>query len=99
MTMSKVGNDIIKGLEQALAHARGDDGDVVVHEVKLDDIDVKGIRKTLNITQDELAILLGVSASGLRKWEQGQRHPRGAARTLLKIMEKEPEAVLRAVAS
>ncbi len=96
--MSKVGNDLVKGLEQALAHARGDDVDVIVHEVRLDDIDVKGIRKSLNVTQDELAILLGVSTSGLRKWEQGQRHPRGAARTLLKIMEREPEAVLRAMA-
>ncbi|MEM7637065.1 MAG: helix-turn-helix domain-containing protein [Pseudomonadota bacterium] len=99
MTMSKVGNDIIKGLEQALAHTRGEDIGSVVHEVKLDDIDVKSIRKTLDVTQDELATLLGVSTSGLRKWEQGQRHPRGAARTLLKIMEKEPEAVLRAVGS
>jgi putative transcriptional regulator len=42
-----------------------------------------------------MAQFLGTSLSGYRKWEQGQRQPSGAARTLLRVMEKEPEAVLR----
>ena len=95
--MSKIGDDIILGMQQALAHARGENDGVVVHEVNLESLNIKGIRKTLKLTQDELAFMMGVSTSGLRKWEQGQRHPRGAARTLLRIMEREPEAVLRAV--
>jgi putative transcriptional regulator len=33
----------------------------------------------------------------LRKWEQGQRSPTGAAKTLLKIIEREPRAVVRAL--
>jgi putative transcriptional regulator len=33
----------------------------------------------------------------LRKWEQGQRQPHGAALTLLNIMDREPEAVIRAI--
>lgn len=32
-----------------------------------------------------------------RRREQGKRQPSGAARTLLRIMEREPEAVLRAL--
>ena len=95
--MSKVGQDIIRGMQEALAHARDERDDLIIHEVELDNIDIKTIRKNLKLTQSELAFMMGVSASGLRKWEQGQRQPRGAARTLLRIMEKEPEAVLRAV--
>lgn len=35
--------------------------------------------------------------STVRSWEQGQRQPSGAARTLLKVIEREPEAVKRAL--
>ena len=59
---------------------------------------MKRIRAGLQLNQEEMATLMGVSASGYRKWEQGQRAPTGAARTLLKVMEREPEAVMRAVA-
>ena len=48
-----------------------------------------------------MAVALGTSPSGYRKrkWEQGQRRPSGAARTLLRVMDKEPEAVLRVLSS
>jgi len=55
----------------------------------------------MNAVSDDIlegmANLLGVSVSGYRKWEQGQARPSGAARTLLKVMEREPEAVLKAL--
>ena len=35
--------------------------------------------------------------STLQKWEQGERDPDGASHTLLRVMEKEPEAVKRAL--
>ena len=44
-----------------------------------------------------MALLLGTSVSGYRKWEQRVRQPSGAARTLLRVMEREPDAVLRAL--
>ena len=62
-------------------------------------MDAKAIRRKLQLTQDEMATVLGTSPSGYRKWEQGARQPSGAARTLLRIMEREPEAVLRALAA
>jgi putative transcriptional regulator len=49
------------------------------------------------LSQDQFADAFGVSASTLRKWEQGQRSPTGAAKTLLKIIECEPKAVVRAL--
>ena len=57
--------------------------------------DIQNARKQLGLSQDQFADAFGVSASTLRKWEQGQRAPTGAAKTLLKIIEREPKAVLK----
>ncbi len=54
-------------------------------------------RAKVGMTQAEFAKLLGVSVRTLQDWEQGRREPSGAAKTLLKIAEQNPEAV-RAVA-
>lgn len=93
--MSDIGDDLIQALGEAVAHAKGE-GEGIEHDIEAPD--VKRIRAGLQLNQEEMATLMGVSASGYRKWEQGQRAPTGAARTLLKVMEREPEAVMRAVA-
>jgi putative transcriptional regulator len=38
-----------------------------------------------------------MSLSGYRKWEQGQRRVSGPAETLLRLIQKEPDAVKRAL--
>jgi len=55
-------------------------------------------RHAVGCTQAEFAALLGVSVRTLQEWEQGRREPTGAARTLLRIAIKSPEA-LRALAA
>ena len=62
-----------------------------------DEIDVAEIRKRFGLSQDKFAQLLGISSSTLRNWEQGRRKPEGAARVLLRVAAKHPEAVLDAV--
>lgn len=49
------------------------------------------------LSQADFATALGVSKRTLEQWEQGRRQPSGAARTLLRIVERHPE-VLRDVA-
>lgn len=95
--MSKFGDELIQGLKEALAHAKGEDVPGIIHHVDVETVDAKAVRVKLKLTQDRMATLLGTSTSGYRKWEQGQRVPSGAARTLLKVMDKEPAAVLRAL--
>jgi len=85
------------GLEEALAHVRGEETGIRVQRVAAPDIQVKSIRKKLGLTQEQMAALLGTSKSGYQKWEQGKRCPRGAALMLLKVADKEPDAVLRAL--
>lgn len=53
-------------------------------------------RLKLGVSQSAFAQLLGVSVRTLQEWEQGRREPSGAARTLLKIALKSPEAIMQA---
>ena len=96
--MTKFGADLIQAMSEALAHAQGKDvPGMQVHGVDIGTVDAKAIRKKLDLTQDQMATVLGTSPSGYKKWEQGKRQPSGAAHTLLRIIEREPEAVLRAL--
>ena len=62
-------------------------------------IDVRRIRTRLGLSQEAFAQTYGFALSAVRDWEQGRRRPERSARVLLKIVEKEPEAVTRALAS
>jgi len=59
--------------------------------------DIKSIRKKLEKSQAEFALMIGVSVSTLQNWEQGRRQPEGPARALLKIASENPEAVAQAL--
>ena len=90
--MSTLGNDLIRSLNEALAHARGE-GHAVVHAP----VTPREVRKQAKLTQAQMAPLMGMSLSGYRKWEQGTRRVSGPAATLLRVVEREPEAVKRAL--
>ena len=53
-------------------------------------------RARSGMSRQRFAELLGVSPRTLQEWEQGRRHPSGAARSLLAIAARRPE-VLREV--
>ena len=55
--------------------------------------DVPHIRKTLGLSQEQFASLMGVSVGTLRNWEQARREPHGAARSLLLVASSDPAAV------
>jgi putative transcriptional regulator len=45
------------------------------------------------LSQAQFASLLGVSTRTLKEWEQGRREPSGAAKTLLRVVERHPEVL------
>ncbi len=59
--------------------------------------DVKAIRETLKLTQQQFAALMGISTRTLQNWEQGRRAPEGPARVLLMVAARNPQAVLDVV--
>ncbi|MBZ0140732.1 MAG: type II toxin-antitoxin system MqsA family antitoxin [Pseudorhodoplanes sp.] len=61
-------------------------------------VDVKKIRKRLGLSQQGFAATYGFALSAVRDWEQGRRQPERSARILLRIVEREPDAVTRALA-
>lgn len=95
--MSKLGGELVESMAEALAHAKGKRTGVRTHRVVVKPDEIQKARKRLGLSQDQFADAFGVSASTLRKWEQGQRSPTGAAKTLLKIIDREPKAVVRAL--
>ncbi len=92
--MSTFGDDLIQSLNEALAHAKGD-GPAILHAP----VTPREVREHANLTQAQMAPLMGMSLSGYRKWEQGTRRVSGPAATLLRVIEREPEAVKRALLS
>ena len=92
--MNTFGADLIRSLEEALAHAKGE-GPTIVHG----SLTPREVRKQVKLTQAQMAPLMGMSLSGYRKWEQGARRVSGPAATLLRVIQKEPEAVRRALSS
>jgi putative transcriptional regulator len=59
--------------------------------------DIQAIRKKLKKSQDEFALMIGVSVATLRNWEQGRRQPHGPAKALLEVAAKNPKAVEKAL--
>lgn len=55
------------------------------------------VRKRLGLSQAEFSRRINVSLDTIRNWEQGKRSPTGAAKALLKVIDKAPEAALAAL--
>ena len=56
------------------------------------------VRRRLGFSQAEFAARIDVSLETIRNWEQGKRTPTGAAKTLLKLLDRTPEAAMAALA-
>jgi putative transcriptional regulator len=94
--MGKAFDSIRQAWREAIAHQRGKAKGVRLYEPV--DIDVQALRKRIGLTQEEFAAKFGISLSTLRHWERGDRKPHGPALVLLRIIEKNDRAVLRALA-
>lgn len=93
------GRKIINGLQEAIGHAEGNTSLARLRVVRVpEQVDVKAIRQSLNMSQAEFARRFGFSIDSLQNWEQGRRFPDGHARTLLRVIEKHPEIVEDALA-
>jgi putative transcriptional regulator len=58
---------------------------------------VRAVRERLKLTQGEFAKRFGLSERTIQEWEQGRAEPEGPARILLRVIDREPRAVERAL--
>jgi DNA-binding transcriptional regulator YiaG len=65
--------------------------------VGLTEIDTARIRKKINMSQSQFAAYFGVSVRTVQEWEQGRVVPSRSARAFLTVIDREPEAVRRAL--
>ena len=92
--MNTLGKDLVQSLNEVLAHVKGE-GSAIVHTP----LTPRKVREQVKLTQAQMASLMGMRLSGYRKWEQGTRRVSGPAAMLLRGIQKEPEAVRRALSS
>jgi putative transcriptional regulator len=95
---SALSRRLVAGLDDALAHARGQ-LELPSYTVTVPErVDVAKLRHRLGLSQAAFARTFGLDVTALHAWEQGRRRPDRAARVLLAVIAKEPQAVLRALA-
>jgi putative transcriptional regulator len=89
------GESLLEGLQEAAAWKRG--------ETVLETIDVnpmppervRAIRRKVAKSARDFEQRFGIPAATLSNWEQGRRIPDPAAQVLLRVIERDPDAVLR----
>lgn len=79
--------------EEIQAHIAEDEKEAMLDAAKF----ARRVRKRLGLSQTEFSARIEVSVETIRNWEQGRRSPTGAAKTLLKILDRVPEASLSAL--
>jgi len=96
---SAVGNDIVVAFGEIAAYLRGEiepeSYDVVPDD--LTPVRIKTIRRKVASSTKEFERLFRVPARTMEAYEQGRRRPDAATQTLLKVIDREPDAVRRAL--
>ena len=84
--------------EEGIRHHMIEDGEDPDEEPQFErPVLPQDVRKKLGMTQIEFAALVRIPVATLRNWEQNRFVMEPAAQTLLKLIDREPEAALRAL--
>lgn len=95
--MGAMFDDLMKGLDEVDAFLGGESA---AYKVTLPaEVDVRAIRKQLNMTQARFSDTFGFSLDAVKHWEGGRRTPESAARAFLTVIAKNPKAVIVALHS
>ena len=61
--------------------------------------DVKAIRRSLRMAQDEFSAVYRIPLATLKNWEQGRRQPDAPAAAYLRAIQRRPKEVMEAVSA
>ncbi len=95
---TEAGLEIETALGEVLAHVRGETALPcrIVDDPAAERI--VALRKRMKLSRQKFADRFGLDARAIQDWEQGRRVPDRAARVLLTVIDREPDAVTRALA-
>lgn len=93
--MTAMFDDLMNGLNQVDAFLAGEKSGYRVSVPA--NVDVKGIRKRLHMTQARFSDTFGFSLDAVKHWEGGRRTPEFSARAFLTVIARNPLAVIEAL--
>src|ERR1700678_1989220 len=93
--MTTMFEDMMTGLNEVDSFLAGEKADYKVSVPA--DVDVKVIRKSLNMTQSRFSDTFGFSLDAVKHWEGGRRTPESSARAFLTVIDRAPQAVISAL--
>ena len=95
---TEAGLEIETALGEVLAHVRGETALPcrIVDDPAAERI--VALRRRMKLSRQKFADRFGLDARAIQDWEQGRRVPDRAARVLLTVIDREPDAVTRALA-
>ena len=95
MSERNVGIEILEGIREIKAYKAGRGA---LRTYKLSQpAPPQEIRAKLQLSQAAFASLMGVSLRTVQDWEQGRREPEIPIRAYLAVIQRDPEAVIRAL--
>ncbi len=93
--MNEVSRGVIAGLQEVLAHVRGEITLPAYHYPPR--VDVKAIRAKSGLSQSEFAERYRFSVRTLQDWELGRSQPPSAVRAYLIVISRYPKMVEKAL--
>ena len=92
-----LGERLLNSMKELRAHLRGELqlSETVYHVPP--ETDVRALRETLGLSQTDFAALFGFNVRSLQDWEQGRRRPEIPIRAYLAVIQRAPQAVIRAL--
>lgn len=93
---TSLGDELVASLTEGMAILRGEIEPARLHPAPAS-VDVRAIRKRFGLSQAGFARRFGFGLATVRDWEQGRYQPDRATRSYLLVIEREPEAVDRAL--
>jgi putative transcriptional regulator len=90
--------EILDGIQDAVAHSKGERGRGIERVVRVPEtVDIRALRARLKLSREKFAARFGLDPRAVQDWEQGRRRPDRSTRILIRVIEREPEAVERAL--
>jgi putative transcriptional regulator len=93
--MSKLGQELIEGMTEAVAHAKGEPTAAKVHVIEVPD--VRALREQLHMSQSEFSEAYKIPLATLQGWEQRRRAPDATATAYLNVIARLPEQAREAL--
>ena len=94
----KLFKELDRNLKEAVKLAEGTSGPKSVYVV-LTPVDIRKIRKSINMSQAVFARSFQLSLDTLKGWEQGKRKPDAAAANFLRMIKADPKFVQQTLAA